>query len=138
MTTTTVHPNQQRLRDWLDALLSGDPARIQPAWQAWNEPDRVLHIPGTGQVSGRFVGWDGEMGVTGTAYALTEGSLGLRVVDTFANDHRAVTILRVTGTRGDTTLDQQVVEVHELSDGRKVRESRLYPQDVTAYSAFFT
>lgn len=128
------HPNVQRVRDAYGALSVGDlSAGLKDL-----APQAVLHIKGSGPLSGDHTGID----AIGTAltglFALTAGTLTLDVTSVFAGDHHAVVVLHESASRPDgATLDVEEVHVLAIDDEGHITDLWDLPSDPDAHERFF-
>lgn len=128
------HRNVQRIRDAYGALAAGDLA----AGLKDLAPDAVLHLKGTGPLSGDHTGVDDITTALAGLFALTAGTLTLEVASVFAGDHHAVVVLRESARRPDgATLDVDEVHVLALDDGGRITDLWDLPSDPDAHERFF-
>jgi len=129
---TMAHPNEDLVRRGYAAFQSGDMDTLRGLFA----DDIVWHAPGRNQLSGDFKGIDAVIGTFAKTFELTQGSFVLELHDVIANDEHAVALVRINAKRGDASLEDNSVQVFEISDG-KVTEQWLYPGDLYAADAFW-
>jgi uncharacterized protein len=128
------HRNVQRIRDAYAALSVGDLA----AGLKDLAPQGVLHIKGSGPLSGDHTGVDAITTALIGLFELTAGTLTLDVRSVFAGDHHAVVVLREAASRPDgATLDVDEVHVLALDDDGAITDLWDLPSDPDAHERFF-
>jgi ketosteroid isomerase-like protein len=128
------HPNVQRIRDAYAALTVGN---LSTGLQDL-APQAVLHIKGSGPLSGDHSGAEEISTALTGLFALTAGTLTLDVADVFAGDHHAVVVLRESASRPDgATLDVDEVHVLALDDEGRITDLWDLPRDPDAHDRFF-
>jgi ketosteroid isomerase-like protein len=93
-------------------------------------------VPGNNALSGDYHGKQEVFGMFGKLAELTDGTFHLEVHDLLADDTHGIGLAKVTGTRGDRTLEVNDVNVFHLQDG-KVTECWLATTDQQAEDAFW-
>ena len=128
------HPNVQRIRDAYAALTVGDlSAGLKDL-----APQGVLHIKGSGPLSGDHTGVDAVSTALIGLFELTAGTLTLDVTSVFAGDRHAVVVLRESARRPDgATLDVEEVHVLALDDEGRITDLWDLPSDPDAHERFF-
>jgi uncharacterized protein len=129
----TEHANVQHLRDAYDAFAKGDLAALTELWQ----PDIRWHEPGSNQLSGTYEGTDAVFGLFARTFELTENSFRVELLQACADDEHGVTLVRLTGHRGDRHLSTLGAHIVRFDDGR-VAEFWEGPSDQAALDAFFS
>jgi hypothetical protein len=82
--------------------------------------DAVHHMPGHNRFSGDHKGIDEILTMYGEIAKLTEGDFRAELEEVYANDHRAVAIYRMQGTRGSRRLDERSAMCFEILDGKAI------------------
>jgi ketosteroid isomerase-like protein len=112
-----AHPLESIIREAYAAFGRGDVnGYMQPCTE-----DFEFHVPGTGGISGKYVGREGLYALAEKAMTLTGGSFQEDVEDVLANDHHAVVLARHRFTRGGIAKDYRTAHVYEISDGKLAR-----------------
>ena len=127
-----MHPNEALLRSYYEAVARGD---LEVMRQAYAD-DIVLHAPRGSPLAGDFHGKDEVFEFLGTIQERAGGTFRLEVHDVLANDEHGVALLHANAHREDAVLDDNVVHVLHLEDG-KITEIWGHWGDKRAYDAFF-
>jgi len=98
--------------------------------------DAVWHVPGSGSLSGAKQGRDEILSMLGELMTRSDGTLVVTLEEVAARDHHPWALNRNTATRGTKTLEQSVVIVFELRDGR-VSEARQFFEDTARNDEFW-
>jgi len=98
--------------------------------------DAVWHVPGSGSLSGAKRGRDEILSMLGELVTRSDGTLVVTLDEVAGGDHHTVALNHNTATRGTTTLEQSVVIVFELRDGR-VCEARQFFDDTARNDEFW-
>lgn len=129
-----THPNEQLLRDTLDALMSGD----MEAVAGFLNEDFVGHVPGSNQLSGDYKSRDEFLnGFFGKIMELTGGQFALEIEDIIGNDDRVVGLYRVRATRDGNTLEWHHVNVYHVRDGL-LADVRMHPHEFEDWNRFWS
>ncbi len=126
------HPNVVRLREGYEAFAKGDLSVLDDLWA----DDFSLSIPGRTDLAGTYQGRPAAYEFLRTIMERSEGSFRLEPQAIFADDTTGVAVVRLTGRRGDRTLDTLNAHVCRL-DGGRVTELRDAATDPEALDAFF-
>lgn len=124
--------NVETMRRLYDAFASGD-----------TDTERVLladctwHIPGEGILAATYRGAEEIMGMFTRAAEETGGTIAFEVHDVLGDPKHAVGLDRVTGRRGDRTIDMNRVTIAHADDG-KIIEVWLVPEDQYAFDEFWS
>ena len=108
------HPNAALMRRATEAFSKGDIATLK---QIIAE-DAAWHVPGRSQVAGDYRGHDQIFGFFGKLMELSGGTFKVELHDVLATDDHAINLDRMTGRRGDKTLDMDLVLVVHPRDGK--------------------
>jgi ketosteroid isomerase-like protein len=127
-----AHDNLKVLQDGYAAFGAGDIGRLSELFT----DDVTWHVPGNNALSGDYHGKQEVFGFFGKLAELTNGTFHLEVHDLLADDTHGIGLAKVTGTRGDRTLEVNDVNVFHLLDG-KVTECWLATTDQQAEDAFW-
>ena len=132
MTAQPEHPNAALLRKVYDAFGVGD---VETAGRYWTE-DAVHHYPGRSRLAGSHKGLAETTAFAQQMFELTEGNIGMEVLDISASDHYAYALVRTRYQRGDVVLEMPFVNVMRIEDGL-IAEFWTYPQDQYAVDEFW-
>jgi uncharacterized protein len=127
-----AHPNEDLVRKGYAAFLSGDMTAVSELFS----DDIVWHAPGRNQLAGDQRGKDAVLANFQKTFELTGGTFSLDIHDILANDTHVVVLARATGEREGKRLDDNIVQVFHVSDG-KVTEQWLQPGDTYATDEFW-
>ncbi len=126
-----AHPNEDLLRRGYDAFAKGDMDTLNELFA----DDVVWHSAGNNPLAGDYHGKQEVFGLFARLNELTD-SFEQELHDILANDEHAVALVRVRGSRGDRTMEQNAVHVFHMVDG-KVKEYWLHNFDQAASDAFW-
>ncbi len=127
-----AHPNEELIRAGYQAFGAGD----MDALAGLLDPTVVWHVPGRNPFAGDYEGHEAVFGYFGRIAQETAGSMSIDLHDAIANDVHGVGLIHVAAERGGRTIDERAVNVFHISDG-KVTEAWYYPEDISAYDAFW-
>jgi len=127
-----MHPNERLVRDTYDAMARGDGRAIA----AVLGPSTRWVIRGEGSLAGTYTGPDEIFAFWKQVAAKTAGGLNLELQDVLANDHRAVALVTVRGSRAGRELDEQQVALFEIAEGTFSSATFIYERP-EAYDAFW-
>lgn len=96
----------------------------------------VWQIPGEGVLAGSYRGGGEILGLFARGREETGGTLGFVVHDIVGGGEHAVALDRVTGRRGDRTIDMNRVIIAHVRDGA-IAEVWLQPEDQYAFDEFW-
>jgi hypothetical protein len=98
--------------------------------------DAVWHVPGSGSLSGAKRGRDEILSFLGELMTRSGGTLVVTLDEVVGGDKHTVALNRNRATRGTNSLEQSVVIVFELRDGR-VTEARQFFDDTARNDEFW-
>jgi ketosteroid isomerase-like protein len=128
------HPNVARVRA---AYAAFDKADLDGALADLAD-DAVFHFTGEGPNSGDHKGREAIEAALVSNYQLTGGTQKLEIHDIFADDARAVIVLRETAERVDgATLDMEESHVLAINADGKITDLWDLPTDPEAHDRFF-
>jgi uncharacterized protein len=111
------HPLEAAIREAYAAFGRGDVDGYLNACTA----DFEFHVPGSGGISGTYLGREGLWTLAGKAMALTGGTFHEDVEDVLANDRHAVVLARHSFTREGDSKDYRTAHVYEVRNGKLAR-----------------
>jgi uncharacterized protein len=124
----------QQLRDGYAAFGSGDFEKVKSNFS----DDVIFHVGGNNSFSGDYKGWDEVLGFFARLAQETQGSFKFDLHDVLTSDEHAVGLAHVTATRGDKTLDQNVVHVYHTNDEGQITEAWTFPEDSALADEFWS
>jgi ketosteroid isomerase-like protein len=128
------HANVQRIRQTYSALATGDVTAVLQNLA----PHGVLHLKGSGPLSGDHTGHAAVTAALAGIIDLTAGSLSVEVSGVFADDRHGVVVLRERASRPDgATLDVEEVHVLALDGEGLITDIWDLPDDPEAHDRFF-
>jgi ketosteroid isomerase-like protein len=133
MSTTTEHPNAQRMREVTEAVTSGDVA----AALARFSPDVVWYVPGGSSLDRAYRGHDGLKRFFGTFMERSKGTLRPLAEDVLASNDHVVIFLHITAQGDEADLDVHVAHFAAVGPDGFTRNWFL-PDDVGAWNRFFS
>lgn len=101
------------------------------------DDDIVVQIPGQSGIAGSFRGKEATLGLLGTLGELSEGTYTFDVHTITASQGVAAAVGRATGSARGKDLDQEVVHVLDIGDGR-VASLRCFFGDQTMTDEFWS
>jgi len=126
------HPNATLMRKVNEALLAGD----FPGFLALHTEDAVMHVPGSGPLSGDHHGRDG----IGTAFqqemSMLDAPPEIVPVDELGSDDHAAAVLIQRMQRGGRSYEGLQVIIARVRDGQ-LSEVWFRPQDQAAFDELF-
>jgi uncharacterized protein len=128
----TEHANVGRLREAYAAFGKGDLDRLTEFWT----PDIRWHEPGRNRLSGEYTGPPAVFEMFGRTMELTDGSFRVELRTVFADATDGVTVVRLSGSRGERTLDVLAAHVFRF-EGDRVAEFWEAHTDQAAVDEFF-
>ena len=134
MTMGTEHPNVGKIRQALDTYNAGD----REGMRAFLAPDIWWHVSGDHPLSGDYRGIDDVLAYFERVQEMTDGSLRIAPTQMLADDGRATIFMRVTGRRGDRTLDVLMAETLILDEAGRWKEYWALADDQAAVDAFWS
>lgn len=124
--------NIQTMRRFYEAFANKDADAMREVLS-----DATWHIPGDGILAGSYRGADEILGLFTNAREATGGTIAFTVHDVIGDAKHVVGLDRVTGTRGDRTIDMNRVVIAHASDG-KIHEIWLVPEDQYGFDEFWS
>ena len=126
------HPNVRFVVDSHEKLEQGDVGAIRESWT----PGILWHEWGDSDLSGTYVGADAVLEFWKVFFAAAGPRFTQDITAITANDTYVTSLARISGRKGARTLDQTVVDVMRMEEGRLAEFWRYYA-DVTAAHGFF-
>ena len=126
------HPNLERMRGGYQAFQSGDLEGLTD----FLAEDVLWHVQGDSVLSGDYKGHQEVLGLFGRLAQESEGTFKIDVHDLLANDEHGVALVQMQAEREGKTLDQRIVHVFHLEDG-KVTEFWGFPEDSEEVTNFY-
>jgi ketosteroid isomerase-like protein len=83
--------------------------------------DFSFHVPGSGGISGVYIGKQGLYDLARKAMQITGGTFHEEVEDVLANDQHAVVLARHRFTRDGAARDYRTAHVYDISGGKLAR-----------------
>ncbi len=99
--------------------------------------DFVLHVPGTNQISGRYVGQDGFKHYAARLQTLSDSTFALAPVDTLGSDDHAAGVYATSARRNGRHFEGRIVNLYRIVDG-KITEGWLHPTDFIGWNEFWS
>ncbi len=128
----TANENAAVVRSGYEAFARGDLATVTSLFS----PDIVWHIPGSSPLAGDRRGPADVVAFFGDLAAMSGGTFSLQLHDLLASDDHVVALGHQTAQRNGKTLDEDLVHVWHVSDG-KATEFWGVPYDAAAADAFW-
>jgi ketosteroid isomerase-like protein len=128
-----AHPNEDLVRRGYEAFAAGDVGTLNELFA----DDIVWHTPGRSPISGDQRGKQAVLEFFGRIGEETQGSFKLDLHDVIGNDEHVVVLSKATGQRGGKTLENNVVNVFHVTDG-KVTEVWGHSEDQYAVDEFWS
>ena len=110
----TDHPNLERARVGYEAFARGDLAAVSDLFS----DDIVWHSGENNVLTGDCVGKEAAVGFFDLLMQESGGSFRTDTHDMLANGEHGVALVTVSATRGGKSLEDHVVHVFHMSDGR--------------------
>jgi uncharacterized protein len=131
----TEHPNAIALRHAYAAMAAGDLPTVLAAFA----PDAVVHIGGSGPMSGDHKGHEAIGAALMHGFELTGGTQRLDVRDVFADAEHGIVVLRETATRAADGKTLDVMETNLFRFGPDGRAAEFWdvPADPKLHDDFF-
>jgi uncharacterized protein len=127
------HPNVARMRTGYEAFAKGDLDSLRGLFAE----DLVWHVTGNNILSGDYKGHDEVFGFFGRLVQETGGNFSNDVHHILADDEHASVRVTAHAERNGKTLDEPVVHVFDLRDG-KVTEFWTFGQDTQKFDDFWS
>jgi ketosteroid isomerase-like protein len=128
----SIEENVRLLRRAHETFLAGDVGAATPMFAE----DAVWHVPGQGALSGVKRGRDEILGYCVELLGRSGDTLKLDLHDVVGGDDHSVSLLHHHAERGGKVLDQNLVLVVHIRDGRFTEVWELH-EDPAEYDAFF-
>ena len=119
-----AHPLEAIIREAYGAFGRGD---IEGYLKPCNDEFAFI-IPGSGGISGTYVGKQGLYELAGKAMAITDGTFHEEVEEVLASDEYAVVLARHRFTRQGASKDYRTAHVYDVREG-KLAECFEQPRD---------
>ena len=133
-TSSSEEPlNLRVVRRAFSAFASGDVTGLRNVLA----PNAHYRVAPTGKFTGDYRGAAAVMAFFGQIAHETEGSFRVSPVEMAASGDRVFVLYRVSGRRGDKTLDSADVAVFTVTDGA-VAEAIFHQSDYPAHAAFWS
>lgn len=129
-----AHPNETTLRSLLKEFAAGN----MEATRQYCQPDMIVHLPGSNQLSGDYKSYDDFVtrGL-GKIMELTGQQFSLEPHEVFGNDQHGIGVYNVKATRDGKTLEWRQVNVYHFRDG-KIAEAWINVHEFEAWNKFFS
>jgi ketosteroid isomerase-like protein len=127
------HPNAMRMRDTVDAFLSGDMPRLLDGFA----DDVVWYAPGNTQASGTFHGRDGVARFFASMNERSAGSMHIEVDDVLASDRFVTIFLKVTAARDGDALSVVIAQFAVPDDDGRWSRGWFLPDELEEWNRFF-
>lgn len=127
------HPNAMRMRDTVDAFLSGDMPRLLDGFAE----DVVWYAPGDSPASGTFRGRDGIARFFASMNEGSAGSMHVEVDDVLASDRFVTIFLRITATRDGDDLSVVVAQFAVPDEDGRWSRCWFLPDKLEEWNRFF-
>ena len=118
------HPNAIAVRRGYEAFASYDLEGIRDLFT----DDAVFHIGGRNPLTGTYTGKDAVLGFLADLVSRSGGTFKSELHDVLANDEHVVALTHDTAQREGRSLDENLVAVYHVRDGR-VSEGWFHPSD---------
>ena len=128
-----AHPNEDVVRESFAAFGRGDMDATQKYWT----DDLHYHQPGRNSIAGDYEGQEQMLQFMARLGELTGGTFSAEMHDVLANDEHAVAMMTTRGERAGKQLNENVVIVFHLRDG-KIAEVWAHPTDQYAQDEFWS
>jgi len=99
--------------------------------------DFVLHVPGTNQISGRYIGPDGFKQYAARLQTLSDHTFALTPVDTLGSDDHTAGVYATSARRNGRHFVGRIVNLYRMVDG-KIIEGWLHPTDFVGWNEFWS
>jgi ketosteroid isomerase-like protein len=122
-----------RLRQGYDAFAAGDLDTIRGLL----DDNIIWHISGRSPLAGDYKGMDEVFGFFAKLAELSGGTFKIEVHAVLSDGEHSVALTRNTGERDGKRLDDNIVGVYHVTDG-KVTEAWFHPGDAYATDEFWS
>jgi ketosteroid isomerase-like protein len=127
------HPNATRMRQTVDAFMSGDIPRMLQGFA----DDVVWYAPGEGPLSGTFRGHDGIVDFFSGLNEASGGSMNVHVDDVLAGDRYVTIFLDITAERHDDRLSVVVAQFASVDGQGRWDRCWFLPDKLAEWNRFF-
>lgn len=125
--------NEALVRRGYEAFMAGDMDTLGTLFT----DDAAWHVGGNGALSGDKQGKDAIFSYFGELFSRSDGTLRLTLEDVLAGEDYAVGVQSNHAKRNGRELDQQIVVLFSLRDG-KVADGREFSEDTAANADFWS
>lgn len=126
------HPNLIAARAGYAAFAAGDMATVASLFA----DDIVWHSSGDNILTGDYEGKEAVFGYFAKLMEETGGTFRNEIHDMLANDDHGVALVTVSATRGDKTLEDRVIHVFHMRDG-KMTEFWAFSENQDSFNDFW-
>jgi uncharacterized protein len=126
------HPNATLMRRADEALLAGD----FPGFLALHTEDAVMHVPGSGPLSGDHHGRDGIAALFQLEMSMLDAPPEMVPVDDLGSDDHAGAVVIQRMRRGGRSYEGLQMVIARVRDGQ-LAEVWFRPEDQAAFDKFF-
>ena len=127
------HPNATRMRDTVDAFLSGDMPRLLEGFAE----DVVWYAPGNTRASGTFHGRDGVARFFALLNQASTGSMHVEVDDVLGSDRFVTIFLKITAARGADALSATIAQFAVPDEDGRWSRCWFLPDKLEEWNRFF-
>jgi ketosteroid isomerase-like protein len=127
------HPNATRMRQTVDAFMSGDIPRMLQGFA----DDVVWYAPGEGPLSGTFRGHDGIVEFFSGLNEASGGSMNVHVDDVLAGDRYVTIFLDIAAERHDDRLSVVVAQFASVDGQGRWDRCWFLPDKLAEWNRFF-
>ena len=127
------HPNATRMRQTVDAFMSGDIPRLLQGFA----DDVVWYAPGDGPLSGTFRGHEGIVAFFSGLNEASGGSMHVHVDDVLAGDRYVTIFLDITAERHDDQLSVVVAQFASVDGQGRWDRCWFLPDKLAEWNRFF-
>lgn len=127
------HPFVTLAKKGYEAFRAGDLATLNEVFA----DNIVFHVPGNGIVSNTYQGKDATFGYFGQLVELTNGTVKVESLKVYVSDDQVAMLDRITAERNGKTLNQELVLVLKVQDGKFV-EGWDHFEDLAAWNEFWS
>ena len=127
------HPNATRMRETVDAFVSGDIARLLDAFA----DDIVWYAPGDSPVAGTFRGREGVMRFFSAMSEASGGSMNVQVDDVLGGDRYVTIFLNISAERHGERLDVVVAQFASIDPQGRWDRCWFLPDKLAEWDRFF-
>jgi ketosteroid isomerase-like protein len=128
-----VHPNETLIRNAFNAFMRGD---VEAARSVF-DPNVIWRVSGRGALSGEFRGFEEVVRWGGQLFERSGGTIREELHEVVANDSVAFQWVTYTATRGNTSIEDESVNVFRIQKG-KVVECQVYFAKTEEFDRFWS